>query len=31
MSMTTLIDHSRAPGTIASPARSFYFNMAMAQ
>ena len=28
--MTTLIEHSRAPGAIASPARTFYFNMALA-
>jgi hypothetical protein len=30
MSMTTIIDNSRAPGVIASPARYFYFNMALA-
>jgi hypothetical protein len=28
--MTTLIDESRAPGAVASPAQYFYFNMALA-
>src|ERR1700709_1369764 len=28
--MTTLIDVSRAPGAVASPAQYFYFNMALA-
>jgi hypothetical protein len=31
MSMTTLIEHLRAPGGIASPAHTFYFSMAMTQ
>ena len=28
--MTIMTDHSRARGAIASPARSFYFNMSLA-